>query len=148
MASGQRSGRWPGWRRWRCWPRARCVPYPGVTCRRSEPLYSKSSALRPERDEAVRQRASHPPMQQIRREVTERKLERRNSNSMPDRALIVRIGESNDVYVPRAPNIFLTASQKFINSVSINLYSKTLKITCCKLWVGKHVAKSHHLHSL
>jgi hypothetical protein len=31
------------------------VPCPGVTCRRSEPLYNRSSALRPERDEAVEQ---------------------------------------------------------------------------------------------
>src|SRR4051794_36838932 len=44
-------------KRWRCWPRDRCVPCPGVTCRRSEPLYNRSSALRPERDEAVEQRA-------------------------------------------------------------------------------------------
>ena len=33
------------------------VPCPRVTCRRSDLLYSKSSALRPERDEAVEQRA-------------------------------------------------------------------------------------------
>ena len=56
-ASGRRAGRYPGWRRWRCWPRDRYVPCPGVTCRRSDPLYNRSSALRPERDEAVEQRA-------------------------------------------------------------------------------------------
>jgi hypothetical protein len=36
-----------------------------VTCRRSDLLYSKSSALRPERDDAVERRAPYPPMQQI-----------------------------------------------------------------------------------
>src|SRR5690348_4186933 len=46
-----------GMRQWRCWPRARCVPCPGGTCQRSDLLYSKSSALRPERDEAVEQLA-------------------------------------------------------------------------------------------
>src|SRR4051812_25093510 len=36
--------------------RDKCVPCPGVTCRCSEPLYNRSLALRPERDEAVEQR--------------------------------------------------------------------------------------------
>ncbi len=52
-------------RRWRCWTRDRCVPCPGVTCWRSEPLYNRSSALPPERDEVVQKRALHLLMQQI-----------------------------------------------------------------------------------
>src|SRR3954465_5777525 len=40
-----------------CWLRDRCVPCPGVTYGRSDPLYSRSSALRPEQNEAVEQRA-------------------------------------------------------------------------------------------
>src|SRR4051794_14437490 len=56
-ASGRRSGRWPASKQWQCWPRAKCVPCPKVTCRRSDLLYSKSSALRPERDETVEHRA-------------------------------------------------------------------------------------------
>jgi hypothetical protein len=46
--------RWPASRRWQCWPRDRYVPCSGVTCRRSEPLYNRSSALRPEQREAGR----------------------------------------------------------------------------------------------
>ena len=35
----------------------RYVPCPGMTCRRSNPLYTRSSALQPERDGAVEQPA-------------------------------------------------------------------------------------------
>jgi hypothetical protein len=46
---GRRGGRWPASRRWRCWPRDKCVPCPPTTCRPSGPLYTKSSALPPDR---------------------------------------------------------------------------------------------------
>ena len=50
--SARTGPRRPASRRWQCWPRDRCVPCLGMTCQRSEPLYNRFLALRPERREA------------------------------------------------------------------------------------------------
>ena len=48
-AFGRRGEPSPASRPWRCWRRDRCVPCLPTTCRRSGPLYTRSSALPPER---------------------------------------------------------------------------------------------------